>query len=118
MRQAFAHEATLNMDPGADDRAPGAAIAVALCGHWDHQPPCPLAPHRVQAGRTGSQLQVRVLFAAEPEAEQEVRRRIERALAGQWRYPAGFSTAWQLQESRPSDVSPAEADQAERLIRH
>jgi hypothetical protein len=38
MRQAFAHEAVLVMEPDADVRAPGAAVAVALCGHWDHEP--------------------------------------------------------------------------------
>jgi len=43
MRQAFAHEAILVVQPQADLRAPGAAITVALCGHWEHQPPCPLA---------------------------------------------------------------------------
>jgi hypothetical protein len=36
MREAFAHEAVLVMEPDADMRAPGAAITVALCGHWDH----------------------------------------------------------------------------------
>jgi hypothetical protein len=116
MRQAFAHEAVLVMEPDSDERAPGAAVAVALCGHWDHEPPCPLAPHRVDADLTGSELRVRVLFAAEPEAEDEVRRRIERALAGQWSFPEGFTAAWQLRESRPSDVSAEETGQAERLI--
>ena len=32
------------MEPDADVRAPGAAVTVVLCGHWDHEPPCPLAP--------------------------------------------------------------------------
>lgn len=103
--------------PGADERAPGAAVAVALCGYWDHEPPCPLSPHRVHAGRVDNELNIRVLFAAEPEAEYEVRRRIGRALSGQWQFPDGFTTPWQLQESRPSDVSPDEAGQAGHLIR-
>lgn len=117
MRQAFAHEAILVMEPESDQRAPGAAVAVALCGHWDHEPPCPLAPHRVDADRAGSELRVRVLFAAEPEAEAEVRRRIDRALSGQWQFPDGFTTPWQVRESWPSDVSPEETGKAERLIR-
>ena len=116
MRQAFAHEAILVMEPEADERAPGAAVAVALCGHWDHEPPCPLSPHRVHADRVDHDLHVRVLFVAEPEAEYEVRRRIEQALSRQWRFPDGFTTPWQLRESRPSDVSPEETGQAERLI--
>lgn len=117
MRQAFAHEAILLLEPEADERAPGAAVAVALCGHWDHEPPCPLSPHRVHADRVASELHVRVLFAAEPETEREVRRRIDWALSGQWRFPDGFTTPWQLQESWPSDVSLEETGQAEHLIR-
>src|ERR1043165_7152390 len=117
MRQAFAHEAILGMEPEADERAPGGAITVALCGSWEHEPPCPLSPHHVRADRVDNELHVRVLFAAEPDAEGEVRRRIERAFSGQWRFPDGFTTPWQLRESRPSDVSPEEADHADSLIR-
>ena len=65
------------MEPGGNVRAPGAAVAVALCGHWDHEPPCPLAPHRVSADEVGGELRVRILFAAEPDTEPEVRRLIE-----------------------------------------
>lgn len=117
MQQAFAHEAILIMEPEADQRAPGAAVTVALCGHWDHEPPCPLSPHRVHADLVDNELHVRVLFATAPEMEGEVRRRIECALSGQWRCPAGFTTPWRLQESRPSDVLPEEIAQADRLIR-
>ena len=117
MRQAFAHEAILVMEPEADEGAPGAAVTVALCGHWDHEGPCPLSPHRAHAARVGDELHVTVVFAAEPETEHEVRRRIERALSGQWRFPDGFTTPWQLRESRPRDVLPEERSQAERLMR-
>ncbi|MGW3965855.1 hypothetical protein ACWED2_38970 [Amycolatopsis sp. NPDC005003] len=117
MRQAFVHEAVLVMGPEADEGAPGAAVTVALCGRWDHEGPCPLSPHRVHADRVDDELHVTVVFAAEPEAEHEVRRRIERALAGQWRFPEGFTTPWQLRGSRPRDVSPEGRGQAERLIR-
>jgi hypothetical protein len=117
MRQAFVHEAVLVMEPDGDERAPGAAVTVALCGHWDHQPPCPLSPHFVRADRVDEVLHVRVLFAAEPEMASEVRRRIEQALSGQWRYPDDFTTAWQLQACRPSAVSPEESGHARRLIR-
>lgn len=105
MRQAFVHEAILVMEQEADERAPGAAVTVALCGHWDHEPPCPLSPHRVHAERVDDELHVTVLFTAEPETEHEVRRHIELALSGRWRFPDGFTTPWQLRESRPRDVS-------------
>ena len=117
MRQAFAHEAVLVMEPGADVRAPGAAVTVALCGHWNHEPPCPLAPHRVSADEDDGALSVRILFAAEPDTEVEVRQLIDQALSGQLEFPDGFTTPWRLRTSRPSEVSAEETDHAERLIR-
>ena len=79
MRQAFVQEAVLLMGPHADVRAPGAAVTVALCGHWEHQPPCPLATHHVSAADNDGELRVRILFAAGPDAEGEVRHLIEQA---------------------------------------
>ena len=52
------------MEPHADVQAPGAAVTVALCGHWDHEPPCPLAPQHVSAADDDGELRVRILFAA------------------------------------------------------
>ena len=118
MRQAFAHDAVLIMESDADVRAPGAAVAVVLCGHWDHEPPCRLAPHRVDADPIDGELHVRILFATEPDKEHEVRSLIELALSGQATFPDGFATPWRLRESRPSDVWADEAGLAERLIRH
>jgi hypothetical protein len=117
MREAFAHNAVLDMEPDADPRAPGAAVTVALCGHWDHEPPCPLAPHHVNADWDGRRLHVRILFAAEPGTEPEVRRRIELALSGRWPLPDGLIPAWQLRSNQTSDITPGEADHAGRLIR-
>jgi hypothetical protein len=105
------------MEPDGNVRAPGAAVAVALCGHWDHEPPCPLAPHRVSAVEDGGELRVRILFAAEPDTEPEVRRLIELALSGRVEFPDGFTTPWRLRASGPSDVSAEETGQAEHLIR-
>lgn len=119
MRTAFAHEAVLaiDTDTDADDRAPGAAITVELCGHWEHQPPCPLAPHHSRAERVGSDLHVRVLFAAEPDREDEVRSRIDAALAaGQLPGPAGVTTSWALRSSRSTAVEAREAAHAQRLV--
>ena len=45
------------MEPHADVRAPGAAVTVALCGHWEHEP-CPLAPHHVSAHENDGELRV------------------------------------------------------------
>jgi len=68
-RQAYAHEALLDLDPDGDDAAPGGAITVALCGNWTHDPPCPLAPHHTRAHRSGKEVTLRLLFATEPEEE-------------------------------------------------
>src|ERR1035438_4616720 len=118
MRQAFVQEAVLLMEPHADVQAPGAAVTVALCGHWEHEPPCPLAPHWVSADQNDDgELRVRVLFVAEPDQEDEVRRLIEQALSGRLKFPDGFAAAWQLRASWPSEISAEETGHAERLIR-
>ncbi len=117
MRRAFAHEAVLTMPPDADLRAPGGAITAALCGHWDHQPPCPLAPHHTSVERAGDGVRVRTLFATEPEREPEVRERIDSALStGELSGPDGGTTRWDLRESRASEVTAEETDHARRLV--
>lgn len=117
MRKAFAHEALLAMDPDGDTAAPGAAVTVELCGHWGHEPPCPIAPHHSAIERTDDRhVQMRVLFATEPAEENEVRRRIGQALrAGELTGPEGHSTSWRLVDSAASVVLPAEAEHAQRL---
>jgi hypothetical protein len=115
-RQPFAHDAVLDLDPTGDDRAPGGAVTVALCGSWTHEPPCPLAPHHTDARRAGPTVVLRVLFAAEPGDEEEVRRRIDTALArGEGADPAGASTCWRLVSSGASAVRPGEREHARRL---
>jgi hypothetical protein len=117
MRQAFAHEAVLSMGPDEDIRAPGAAVTVALCGHWKHDLPCPLAPHHSNATRAGGEVRVRVLFAAEPEAESDVRHRIDAAFAsGELCGPDGVTARWQLESSQRSAVASEEADHTQRLL--
>ncbi len=116
MRQGFVHEAVLALDNDADDSAPGAAVTVALCGHWEHEPPCPLAPHHVCTERVEDGLRLRVLFATGAENEAEVRRRVDLALEGQWPLPEGVTVSWRLRRSSPSVASPLEADHIERLV--
>lgn len=117
MRQAFAHTAELSMPAGDDQAAVGAAITVALCGHWEHEPPCPLAPHHSHADRDGETVRVRTLFAAEPGQEGEVRRLIEQALrGGELSRPDGATARWELRRSQAAEVSSDELAHAERLI--
>ena len=117
-RSAYAHAALLDLDPGGDDAAPGAAITVALCGSWSHEPPCPLAPHHTRAHRSGNEVTLRLLFAADPDDESRVRALIEEALARGWGDgPDGARTSWQLVWAAPSEVRPGEEDHARRLMR-
>jgi len=114
----FAHDALLSMELGADDRAPGGAITVALCGSWEHQPPCPLAPHHTRAERAGEEVRLRVLFAAEPDDELRVRAIIDDALAeGTGAAPGGGVISWRLVGAGPSEVRPEEQEKAGRLAR-
>ncbi|MER5184138.1 hypothetical protein ABT009_38390 [Streptomyces sp. NPDC002896] len=117
MRHAYIHEAVLVMDPEADVQAPGAAITVALCGHWEHQPPCPLAPHHTRAERDGERVLLRTLFATEPATEGVVRDRIDRALsAGRMQGPDALVTRWRLHSSGRGETTAEEARHAERLM--
>ncbi|MFG2054453.1 hypothetical protein ACGFI9_10495 [Micromonospora sp. NPDC048930] len=118
MRQGYAHRAVLGMTPDADDRAPGAAVTVALCGHWEHEPPCPVAAHHTGVERVGDEVRLRILFATEPHLEQRVRRDIDRALArGELAGPDGRTTRWRLLDSRPAEPSAHEAEHLQRLVR-
>jgi hypothetical protein len=116
MRAVFAHDAVLAMDGDQDLRAPGGAITLSLCGSWEHAPPCPLAPHHTSAERDGDVVRLRVLFAAEPADEPEVRRRIADALAaGQVATPNGDLARWTVTSETRGEVSPDESDHAQRL---
>ena len=105
MRAVFAHDAVLAMEGEQDVQAPGGAITVALCGSWEHEPPCPLAPHHTAAERDGDVVRLRVLFAAEPADEPEVRRRIADALVAGWR----------VISEGPGEVRSDETDHGRRL---
>ncbi len=105
MRHSYAHDAMLTLAPDADVRAPGGAVTAELCGHGEHEPPCPLAPHHTAARRDGSAVHLRILFATEPEREAEVRERIGRALAAEW----------EVRSCAPASVRPDEQAHAGRL---
>ena len=111
MRERYAHDAVLAMDADADARAPGAAITVGLCGHWQHEGPCQLAPHFTAVEHEGGEVRLRILFATEPENEAEVRTRIRAALS------AGSlgEARWELRSDRASELRADEADHAARI---
>jgi hypothetical protein len=90
----FVHEAAIDLADGADPRAPGGAITVALCGHWDHEPPCRW-PHHTEVTREGDRHGVRTVFSAAPEEEAAVRQRIVQALeSGEQAGPDSEVSRW------------------------
>src|SRR4051812_15712093 len=109
MRQAYVQQARLALARGGGERAPGAAVAVALCGHWDHDGPCPV-PHRTEVvGRDDEDLVMRVVFACPPEDADRVRTAVAAALdAGRLPVPAPDSapvTHWRVVDVGPAVLS-------------
>ena len=49
----YAHRAVLVIPDGDEPAAPGGAITVELCGHWEHEPPCRY-PHLTEQGVEGN----------------------------------------------------------------
>lgn len=119
VRVAFAHDAVIAMQAGGSPNAAGAAITVALCGGWDHPPPCPLAPHYVTTVPTAETVTLRVLFATERANEERVRSLIGDALTtGQLAGPDGEFATWQLRSASPGDIRADEQDVVAHLIDH
>jgi hypothetical protein len=104
------------MEANGDPAATGGAISVWVCGSWDHTGPCPLAPHHISLQQEGNRVQLRVLFATEAEAEQQVRELIVAALGvGTIASPDGRTTTWRLLSHEPAEILPAEVMHAFRL---
>ncbi len=116
----FVHEATLELAPGADERAGGAAVTVALCGDWEHEGPCRWPHHTSIGHRSGPTIGIRTVFVCEMGEESEVRDRIRRALAtGELAAPdeSAVPSRWRLLGERPGDLRPDETELARRLAR-
>ena len=116
MKKPFVHDAVLHLDATADVNAPGAAITTALCGSWQHEGPCPLAPHHTDAVRTATGLAVRVVFAAEPKSESLVRSLIVDALeGGELVGPDGQLSSWRLLRNSVGVLAVEDGPLAARL---
>jgi hypothetical protein len=106
-REVYVHRAVLELPEGSDERAVGGAVAVALCGSWDHDPPCRW-PNNNGGVLDGREYRFRTVFAASPAEEPEVRERIETGLRdGEWR----------LVHSEPGDLTAEERTLGERMAR-
>jgi hypothetical protein len=102
MRQAFVHEAELELGSDADDRAPGGAVTMMLCGHWEHEGACNWPHHTSIQHKSPSRVIVRTVFASASDEELFVRDRIAAALnTGHLDAPSG-PTTWTLVRDRPA----------------
>lgn len=102
-RQALAHEATVELADGVDPQAVGAAVTIALCGHWQHEGSCRWPHHNeLVDGR------VRTLFVCEPDEEPAVRARIVAAL--------GSGAQWRVVSQRARPVEDSERQPATDLL--
>lgn len=121
-RHAYVHEAEIDLGTDVDPRAVGAAVTVALCGHWEHEGPClwphnndiaeghPPTPPRVQIGDSATPTHLyRTLFVCEPSEEPTVRAKIRAALH--------TSPEWRLIVERERAVAPQEQALANDLLR-
>jgi hypothetical protein len=98
MRQAYAHDALLILAPGATARSPGTAVTTALDG----------GRHDTVATPDGDRLHLRILFTAAPDQVDDLRERIDAALA------AGD---WELISSGCARIATGDRDRARRLLR-
>lgn len=105
-RRPFVHEVVLDLAEGTDPVAPGAAVTVALCGHWEHDGGCRW-PHNNEIWSDGESTTFRTIFVAPPAEECAVRERIELAL----RSAAG----WSIMASGPRALRASERALAVRL---
>lgn len=103
-RHAFVHEAVIELAHSTDPRAVGAAVTVALCGHWDHEGPCRWPHNNELADEV-----FRTLFVCGEDEESEVRSRIVSALRG--------SSEWQVISDRERPVAEEEHPLAQSLLR-
>jgi hypothetical protein len=105
--EVFVQQVELVLDYGVDPAAPGAAVTVALCGHWDHEGACRW-PHNNAIDTAAVPASLRVVFVADAGDAEEIRASIERAL----RAAAG----WVVVASEAGAVNDDEAAVGERLL--
>ena len=117
MRQAFAVEALVDLEPGSDPRALGGAVTLALCGAFDHPGPCPLAPHHTSVERTDDAVRARVVLGCEPDRRETVIRTLTDALeAGSLVDPDGVEQRWRLRWCGLTALREVEQELARRLV--
>jgi hypothetical protein len=116
VRAGFVHEALIELAPDSDEGTPGAAVTVALCGHWEHEGTCRW-PHRTSIiDRSGQSLRVRVVFASTAGDEPAVRELISRALGEGRLGDKPRLSHWTVVTQGQSELQPDEERLADHLL--
>lgn len=76
MRRTYVHTATLDLGSAGDPAAPGGAVTLELCGHWEHAGACDWPHHTAVEPLAPDRLAVRTVFVCGADAEPAVRDRI------------------------------------------
>jgi len=108
-RNAVAVDAALELQAGTDPRAPGGAVTVELCGHWEHDGPCRW-PHTSRIDTDSTPARLRTVVVVSDEDRADVLRRIEVALRSDDR--------WQVVSVDAGAIAAAEQALADRLARN
>ena len=106
--EAIAVDVDLELQPGVDTRAPGGAVTVELCGHWEHDGPCRW-PHNSRIDVDASPVRLRTIVVVSDDDRSDVVRRVEAALRRDDR--------WTLARFSVRPVADEERELALRLAR-
>ena len=106
--EPFAVDVDLRLAPGTDPRAPGGAVTIALCGHWDHEGPCRW-PHHSHLEPDTDPSHLCTVAVAPADERDDVLARIESELRGDRR--------WTVLAFAARDIGPEERALAEHLSR-
>jgi hypothetical protein len=106
--ELLAVDVDLRLAPGTDPRAPGGAVTVALCGHWDHEGPCRW-PHHSRIDDDSDPARLCTVAVVPTDEWDDVTARIETELRRDDRWTVLAFTA--------RDIGPEEHTLAEHLSR-
>ena len=104
--RAVAVDVELQLAPGTDPRAPGGAVTVALCGHWEHDGACRW-PHNNRLDDSTTPVRLRTVAIVDDESMTEVETRIDTGLRADPR--------WTVLSLRVGEIADGERALAERL---
>lgn len=114
-RKVHVHEVRVLLGGDADEAAIGGAVTQALCGRWDHRPPCYFPHSTTITDRRDAEAVARVLYVALGPGVDEVRRMIDVRMAdGRITGPDGRISTWSHLHSTPGRPNRDEVEIARK----